>query len=158
MSAPLEHSIESADRGPRTVARRARVKADAHELFLMLANPHRHHEVDGSRTVKAKVIGPRELRTGDRFRVAMGMFGIPYAITSTATRVEPDRVVEWQHPGKHRWRWEFEPQDDGSTIVTEVFDYTESPVAALLEKTKAPQKNAVGIRDSLAKLQRRFGG
>lgn len=154
----MQQSIEKVDLGARRVARRARVNAEAHELFRMLANPHRHHEADGSGTVKPTVIGPRELQTGDRFRVSMSMFGMPYAITSTATQIEPDRVVEWQHPGKHRWRWELEPQEDGSTIVTEIFDYSQSRAAAVLERMKVPARNSISIRDSLAKLQRRFGG
>lgn len=158
MSAVPEKSIVSVDLGARVVARRARVNAPAHDLYAMAANPHRHHELDGSGSVKPTVIGPRELQLGDRFRVDMTMFGLPYAITSVVTDLEPDRVVEWQHPGKHRWRWEFAPQDDGSTLVTEIFDYTASPVAPVLERLKMPAKNAVGIRDSLAKLQRRFGG
>lgn len=154
----MEHSIETVDRGARRVARQARVNAEAHELFRMLANPHRHHEADGSGTVKPRVIGPRELQVGDRFRVNMRMGGIPYAITSTATDIVPDGVVEWQHPGKHRWRWELEPQEDGSTIVTEIFDYTGSPGAVVLEKLKVPERNALSIEHSLAKLQRRYGG
>ncbi len=152
----MTDSIERVDRGPRQVARRARVTADAHDLFAILANPHRHHEVDGSGTVKPQVIGPRELRAGDRFRVAMKMRGIPYTMTCVATEVVPDRVVEWQHPGKHRWRWEFEPQDDGTTLVTEVFDYRPSPIAMLLERLKVPALNAKGIRDSLHRLQQRY--
>lgn len=152
----MTDSIERLDRGHRQVARRARVKADAHELFELLANPHRHHEVDGSGTVKPQVIGPRELRTGDRFRVSMAMRGIPYALTSVATDVVPDRVVEWQHPGKHRWRWEFEPQDDGTTLVTEVFDYRTSRIAGLLERLRVPAMNSNAIRASLRTLQRRY--
>ncbi|MDO5712283.1 MAG: SRPBCC family protein [Micrococcales bacterium] len=148
--------IESVDRGPRQVARRAHIKADAHELFEILVNPHRHHEVDGSGTVKSEVIGPRELRTGDKFRVGMKLHGVPYAITSVATDVVPDRVVEWQHPGKHRWRWELEPQDDGTTQVTEVFDYRPSAMAPVLERLKVPATNAKGISESLQKLQQRF--
>ena len=154
----MQQSIENVDRGPRVVARRARVNAEAHELFRMLANPHRHHEADGSGTVKPEVIGPRELQAGDRFRVNMKMYGIPYAMTNTVTHLEADRVVEWLHPGKHRWRWEFEPQEDGSTIVTESFDYSDSRAAGLLERLKVPARNSVCIRESLARLQRRFGG
>lgn len=154
----MQQSIEKVDRGYRQVARRARVNVEAHELFRMLINPHRHHEADGSGTVKPEVIGPRDLQTGDRFRVNMKMFGVPYAITSTATQIEPDRVVEWRHPGGHRWRWELEPQEDGSTIVTEIFDYSGSRAAAALERLKVPARNSISIRESLAKLQRRFGG
>ena len=43
---------------------------------------------------------------GDKFTVGMTQFGLPYKITSTATAVEDNHVVEWQHPLGHRWRWE----------------------------------------------------
>lgn len=150
-------SVTIIDAGPRTVARQARVAADAQEIFALLVDPHRHHEVDGSGTVKADVIGPRELQQGDRFRVAMRMFGIPYAITSTVTRLETDRLVEWRHPGGHRWRWELAPTDDGATLVTEVFDYRGAKGAAAYELIKIPERNAEGIAASLGRLQRRFG-
>lgn len=154
----MDQSIEKIDAGPRVVALRARVNEDAHELWRMMANPRRHHEADGSGTVQASVIGPRELELGDRFRVSMRMMGVPYAITSTVTALEKDRLIEWQHPGGHRWRWEFEPQPDGATIVTESFDYSTVRAPRLIERIKAPERNAVGIRDSLATLQRRHGG
>ena len=152
----MTDSIERVDRGHRQVVRGARVAADAHDVFALLANPHRHHEIDGSGTVKPQVIGPRELRAGDKFRVSMQMHRIPYSLTSTATEIVPDRVVEWQHPGKHRWRWELEPQDDGTTLVTEVFDYRPSPIAGLLERMKVPARNANSIRATLGRLQQRF--
>lgn len=154
----MEQSIEKVDAAPRVVALRARVNASMHELWRMLANPHRHHEVDGSGAVQTRVIGPRELELGDRFRVDMRMMGVPYAITSTVTALEQDRLVEWQHPGGHRWRWELEAQPDGSTIVTESFDYSTARAPRIIERIKAPERNAVSIRDSLAALQRRYGG
>ncbi|WP_226343968.1 SRPBCC family protein [Agilicoccus flavus] len=151
------NAVHPVEAGPRKVARRARVAAPAHELFALVANPHRHHEVDGSGTVRPEVIGPRELRLGDRFQVAMRMGPLPYRMTSTVTALEPDRVVEWQHPGGHRWRWEFEPQADETTLVTEVFDYSTSRVPALLERLKAPQRNARSIEAGLVALQRAHG-
>lgn len=150
--------VETVDRGPRAVARSARVRADAHDLFATLANPHRHHEVDGSGTVRPEVVGPRELRLGDRFRVSMKMLGVPYAITSTVTALEPDRLVEWAHPGGHRWRWEFEPAGDGTTLVTEVFDYSGTRLPALIEAIKAPRRNAEAITQSLHRLQATHAG
>ncbi|GAB46961.1 SRPBCC family protein [Mobilicoccus pelagius] len=141
--------------GPTCVARQIVVDAAPTEVFALLANPHRHHEVDGSGTVKQDVIGPRRLAEGDRFRVSMRMLGIPYAITSTVTRLEDDRAIEWRHPGGHRWRWEFEPTGDGRTRVTETFDHTDSP-SWLMRLIKAPERNAEGIEKSLARLQRLF--
>lgn len=143
------------DAGATCVSRQIVVDATPEEVFALLADPHRHHEVDGSGTVKQEVIGPRRLEYGDRFRISMRMMGVPYAITSTVTRLEPGRVVEWRHPGGHRWRWEFEDAGDGRTRVTETFDFTDSP-ALLMRLIKAPERNAEGIEASLRRVQEYF--
>lgn len=145
------------DLGPKRVAVRAKVAAPADELWALLANPHRHHEIDGSGTVRPEVIGPRELQTGDRFRVRMKMFGVPYAITSRVVESQPGRAVEWEHPGKHSWRWEFAPLDDGTTEVTEIFDYTASRIGRILERTAA-DRNRRAMHGSLKRLQARYAG
>ena len=71
---------------------------------------------------------------------------------------EPNRVVEWQHPLGHRWRWEFVPVTADLTTVTETFDY--SRVSGLkargLELTGTPKKNAAGIEATLRQLQDRY--
>ena len=141
--------------GPTCVSRQIVIDTTPEEVFDLLANPHRHHEIDGSGTVKAQVIGPRRLEQGDRFRVSMTKKGVPYSITSTVTRLEPGRIVEWRHPGAHRWRWEFEPTQDGRTLVTETFDYSDSP-GWLMRLIKAPHRNAEGIEASLRRLQQHF--
>lgn len=151
-------AIDTVDRGQYRVARRTRVAAPAEELFAMLANPHRHHEVDGSGTVQPEVIGPRELLLGDKFTVGMRLGGVPYRMTSTVTDLVPGRVVEWEHPFKHRWRWEFEPQEDGSTLVTEVFDYSTSRSPRFIERIKAPERDARSIEATLHRLRSRYPG
>ena len=142
--------------GPTCVSREILVAATPSELFALAADPHRHHELDGSGTVRAEVIGPRRLEPGDRFRVRMRMKGIPYAMTSRATRVVPDRLVEWALPFGHRWRWEFEPVDAGTTRVTESFDYSSARLPAFLRLVKAPERNAAGIEASLQRLRDRY--
>lgn len=143
------------DNGPRKVSFTTEVDRSADELFALAADPHRHHELDGSGTVRAAVTGPSRLGTGDRFSVKMKMYGVPYRITSRVTELVDGRVVEWRHPAGHRWRWEFEPTATG-TRVTETFDY--STVADLhakaLELAGFHKKNAVGIRKTLEKLSR----
>lgn len=148
-------SVTIVDRGPQTVARQARVAAPAPTIFALLANPHRHHEFDGSGTVRPDVIGPRQLQQSDRFRVSMKM-GVPYAITNTVTRLQPDRLIEWMHMGGHRWRFELEPESDDTTRVTEVFDYSTARSVRALEVIKAPERNAESIRESLIRLQQIF--
>lgn len=142
------------DKGDRQVARSIVVNAPVEELFAIVVNPHRHHELDGSGTVREGAKGPDHLSEGDTFVVSMKMFGVPYTITSTATEVEQDRVVEWKHPGGHRWRYEFESLGPSSTQVTETFDYRSSMAAKVFEWMTVPAKNATGIESTLEKLAR----
>ena len=90
----------------------------------------------------------------------MKQYGVPYRITSRVTQVVPDRVVEWQHPAGHRWRWELAPQADGSTRVTETFDYStvNGVQAKALELLGIPKQNAGGIEATLSKLQQQHAG
>ena len=147
-------SVKAVDSGPRKVSYSAEVPRPAEELFALVADPHRHGELDGSGTVRDAVSGPTRVREGDKFSVKMKMFGVPYRITSTVTQCVDSRIVEWKHPGGHRWRWEFEPDGDGRTLVTETFDYSTIPgvQAKALELLGMAKQNAAGIQKTLAKL------
>jgi hypothetical protein len=154
-------SVEPVDLGPRKVARRVLVNAPVSELFGLVADPRRHHELDGSGTVQASVSGPARLERGDKFSMSMRMYGFPYRITSTVTACEDGRLIEWRHPFGHRWRWEFAEVFSADapvpqTQVTEVFDYTGSKLAKSFELIGFPQKNAKGISATLEGLQRRY--
>ena len=136
------------------VSRSATVDAPAAELFAIVADPRRHHELDGSGTVGDNVSGPALLSGGAKFGTKMKMFGVPYRITSTVTKFEPDRLIEWRHPFGHHWRWEFEPVDPTHTLVTETFDYRGSRGIRLFGFDK---RNATGIQATLDQLQTRYG-
>jgi len=126
-------------------------------VFALAADPHRHAELDGSGTVRdTPVKGPHQLEVGTKFSVGMKQYGLPYKITSTVTGYEKDRLVEWQHPGGHKWRWEFEETAPGSTQVTEPFDYSTSKAPKVLELLGQPGKNATGITNTLKGLAARF--
>lgn len=144
--------------GERQVAHRLTVKAGADELWALLADPHRHHEVDGSGTVKPTVQGPHRLAVGDRFKVHMKKYRVPYVMPLTVTGAEPGRLIEWAHPAGHRWRWEFRDNGDGTTDVTETFDYSwVSPrQAKAYELLRLQRENGRGITASLTRLAARF--
>src|SRR5689334_4144474 len=95
-------TLKTEDAGKQAVSRSVQVTAPVATLFEQIADPHRHHEIDGSGTVRnVDVKGPHRLSKGDRFTVGMTQYGLPYKITSTATRVEENQIVEWQHPLGH---------------------------------------------------------
>ncbi|MEP7024815.1 MAG: SRPBCC family protein [Actinomycetota bacterium] len=152
--------ITVVDAGPRKVSRAADVQAPAAALFELVADPHRHAELDGSGTVLGTAEGPHQLTKDAKFSVRMKQYGVPYRITSHVTDLQDGRVVEWQHPLGHRWRWEFIPLAEGSTRVTETFDYSHisSASAKGLEVFGFPAKNAKGIESTLRQLQERHSG
>ena len=151
-------AVTAVDTGHRKVSRAAEVHAPAGELFDIVADPHRHGELDGSGTVMGTVGGPHRLAQGARFSVKMKQYGVPYRITSQVTDFDDGHVVEWRHPLGHRWRWELAPSPGDSTLVTETFDYSQvGPLhARALELLGYPQRNGAGIEATLRKLQARY--
>lgn len=139
----------------RTVTSSVVVAAPPAEVFALLANPHRHHEFDGSGTVRAAVSGPQRLALGDRFGMRMRN-GLPYRVTNRVVEFEDERLIGWCHPARAVWRYELEPVD-GGTRVTETFDFRRSPLARPIELAGMHRANARSIRDTLRRLQQIFG-
>jgi ribosome-associated toxin RatA of RatAB toxin-antitoxin module len=153
----MAETVSVVDTGAQQITRRALVQAPAADVFALVANPHCHPELDGSGTVRsAPVVGPETLSVGATFTVAMKQHGVRYKIKSKVTAFEPDKIVEWQHPGGHRWRWEFAEIEPGTTQVTETFDYTTAKAPKMLELFRVPKQNAAGITKTLEALQARF--
>jgi uncharacterized protein YndB with AHSA1/START domain len=151
-------AVTDVDAGRRKVSRAVEVQAPAAEVFDLVADPHRHGELDGSGTVQDTVQGPRRLSPDARFSVKMKQYGVPYRITSRVTDFDDGRIVEWRHPMGHRWRWELTPLSPDLTRVTETFDYSQvdSLRAKGLELFGYPQRNGAGIEATLRQLQARY--
>ncbi|NVN48472.1 SRPBCC family protein [Mycolicibacterium hippocampi] len=150
-------TLKTEDAGPRTVSRSVQVGAPVAEIFAMVVDPHRHSDIDGSGTVRdIEVKGPHRLSEGDKFTVGMTQYGLPYKITSTATTIEENRVVEWQHPLGHRWRWELAEVSPGTTKVTETFDYSTAKLPFMIELLGMQKQNAKGIESTLTSLVDRY--
>jgi hypothetical protein len=153
-------TLKTEDAGPKAISRSVQVSAPAATLFDIIADPHRHSEIDGSGTVrdvdKCPVKGPHRLSVGDKFTVGMTMYGLPYKITSKATTIEENRVVEWEHPMGHRWRWELAEVGPGATKVTETFDYSTAKVPLVLDLLGMKKKNADGIESTLLALATKY--
>jgi uncharacterized protein YndB with AHSA1/START domain len=140
--------------GRRVVASTV-VAAPAAEVFALLADPHRHHEFDGSGTVGTAVRGPKRLALGDKFGMNMRA-RLPYRVTNTVVEFTDGRRIGWCHPARAVWRYELEPVGNG-TRITESFDYSGSPLARGMELVRFPQRNAKAIRDTLRRLTEIFG-
>jgi uncharacterized protein YndB with AHSA1/START domain len=100
-------------------------------IFALLADPSRHHDIDGSGTVQEAKNAPQRVKLGDMFGMAMKR-GVPYSTHNVVIEFDDDRRIAWQHstagaigtvvgPGA-TWRYELEPAD-GGTKVREAWDF-----------------------------------
>jgi uncharacterized protein YndB with AHSA1/START domain len=139
----------------KTISASTTVGAPPATVFAILADPRQHSRIDGSGSVGSVIEAPERLTAkGDKFSVRMKIV-VPYRITNTVVEHEEDRRIAWRHFGGHRWRYELEPLDEGSTRVTETFDYTRyNPVAAkVLALTGSLDRNRRGIEQTLVRLK-----
>ena len=150
-------TVAIVDAGPRQVSRSVEVNASAAELFAIVADPRRHHELDGSGTVGSNVSCPDKLVPGAKFTTQMRMYGVPYRITSTITAIKTGELFEWRHPVGHRWRWEFSVLAPNLTRVTETFDFRDAGTIKdrirYYQLTGFAKKNAKGIEATLTRLR-----
>jgi len=106
------------------------IPAPAEAIFDLLADPGRHHEIDGSGTiVGARSAGERRLALGDSFGMDMD-WGVNYATKNVVVEFEESRRIAWQTLAPKPlsyvltgriWRYELEPVE-GGTIVRETWD------------------------------------
>jgi hypothetical protein len=153
-------TVTVVEAGPNQVSRCVQIGAPAAELFAVVADPRRHHELDGSGTVRENLKCPSEIVEGAKFSTKMRIWGMPYWIVSTVTSMKPYEEFEWRHPVGHRWRWEFEALSPTLTRVTETFDYrnTGRVKGALryYERFGFAKANAKGIEATLTKLAEKY--
>ncbi|MEU0514506.1 SRPBCC family protein [Amycolatopsis sp. NPDC006125] len=128
------------------------VAAPPEKIFELLADPSKHPLIDGSGTVlAAQSGGPERLTLGSRFGMDMKM-GANYKILNTVVEFDENRLIAWRHFNGHRWRWQLKPLEDGSTEVTETFDWSTARIPLLIDLSFFPRKNKQAIDKTLDRL------
>lgn len=136
----------------RSVSVSRQIDAPPEVIFGILADPRRHAEIDGSGTVRrAMDEAPERLELGTKFGMKMKL-GVPYDMRSTVMEFENDRLIAWAHFGKHRWRYELEPNEEG-TLVTETFDWSTSIAPWFIEIAGYPKKHPANMEATLERLE-----
>ena len=139
----------------KIVSRSVVVPASAADIFNLLADPRRHHEIDGSGSVQAAELdAPERLSLNTKFGMKMKIL-VPYKMMNTVVEFEEGARIGWRHIGGHVWRYILEPVD-GGTKVTEEFDMNTSKSQLGLKIMNAPSNNAKSIEKTLANLVRVF--
>ncbi len=145
------------DHDAKVVSHTRTIPAPAGDIFELLADPRRHHEIDGSDMVQAaRVGGPERLSMGAKFGMDMKFGPIPYRITNEVVTFEEGREIAWRHFGHHVWRYELTPVDEHTTEVTERFEWGEARVPAMYPLAKYPQQHDGNIERTLERLAERF--
>lgn len=128
------------------------VAAPAETIFDLLADPSRHAEIDGSDMVQRQRGEPQRLELGSKFGMDMKFGPIPYRISNTVVEFEENRRIAWRHFFGHRWRYELSPNDDGTTDVTESFDYSYAKVPKMIELVGYHERHQGNIARTLERL------
>ena len=105
------------------------INAPAEKIFAILSNPHRHKEIDGSRTIQENISGPDKLVLGSKFGMQMHL-GIDYRIRNTVVEYRENQLIAWRHLGRWIWRYELVNIGPQQTQVTETFDASRAPLIA----------------------------
>lgn len=134
-------------------AARIVIDAPAQQVFDLLANPAMHSTFDGSGTVTGMVSGPERLFLGAHFGMGMRV-KLPYRTDNTVVEFEEGRRIAWCHFYKHRWRYELQPADGESTVVTETFDGRTALFPPGLMVLRAYDQNQVAVARTLVRLKR----
>ncbi len=127
-----------------------RIAASPETIFDLLADPSKHALFDGSDMVQSAK--SERLALGSKFGMNMKLKFLPYKVGNTVVEFEENRLIAWAHLGKHRWRYELEPMDDGTTLVTETFDWSTSIAAPALIAVGYPKRNLEAIEKTLERL------
>lgn len=136
-----------------TVSATGIVDAPPWELFDLVRRPVNHPAIGGDGSVKAsRSEGQILTGVGDAFGMSMKI-GLPYLIRNTVKEYEEGSRIAWAHPGGHRWRWEFEPTEDGRTRVTETFDLSTALLPFALRIAGYPGGHETNVRRSVENLQ-----
>ena len=126
------------------------IHAPASKIFDILANPYRHHEIDGSGTVVEPKVGtPERLFLGAKFSMGMKMKA-SYPTTNRVVEFEENHVIAWHHVAQFVWRYQLDEVADG-TLVRESFDYRK-PWGLLLLPLGWPAKNKISMEQTLSRL------
>jgi uncharacterized protein YndB with AHSA1/START domain len=139
---------QPSDSAPEQISVERFIPTSAERIFDLLADPSRHHEIDGSGAVGNVKAGPRRLALGATFTMSMKMF-IPYSTVSTVVEFEENRQVAWQTystikwlakwGGGRIWSYDLQPEEAG-TLVCETWNFATE--AAPAKKNLAKERTA----------------
>jgi hypothetical protein len=119
------------------------INATAGRIFDVLASPHRHPEIDASRTVRSDDNASPVTRVGQVFRMNMVVPSADgeeeYQTDNHVHAYQPNSCIGWQvadvdeDPLGWAWRFDLRPHGDHKTDVTLTYDWSAATPAVVAE-------------------------
>jgi uncharacterized protein YndB with AHSA1/START domain len=140
------------------------IAAPADRIFDLLADPARHHDIDGSGSVRDAKDNPSRLTMGARFGMGMHL-GYDYSTVNEVIEFDDGKRIAWQtRPGSgfqgrfaggRIWRYELEPAE-GGTLVRESWDVSreKQPIKTVLRTGPTKNHTRHAMEKSLVNLAR----
>jgi hypothetical protein len=114
-----------------------RISASAQTIYVIVSDPARHVDIDGSGMLQVAPDARPLTAVGQTFDMDMDrrpLGDIPnmaeYKVRCTVTQLIPDRLIEWtvrpvgKPPAGHVYGWQIEPLTDGECLVSNYCDWT----------------------------------
>ena len=112
------------------------IPAPAADIFRVVSDPAGHVAID-STGMPQSYTGEPATKVGDEFVIHMDRESLndfplgKYDVTVRITTFEPDKEIAWTIVGQlqpqigHVYGYQLEPQDDGTTLVTQYYDWSD---------------------------------
>ena len=131
------------------------VAAPAADLFDLIADPAEQPRWDGNDNLAGAEAGQRVRAVGDVFVMTNQGGGVR---DNHVVAFVEGREIAWrpaphgEQPAGHQWGWVLEPLEDGRTLVTHVYDFSDLPASQEARLAKARQMTPEKLMASIDRL------
>ena len=131
------------------------VAARAAALFDLIADPAEQPRWDGNDNLAGAEAGQRVRAVGDVFVMTNQGGGVR---DNHVVAFVEGREIAWrpaphgEQPAGHQWGWVLEPLEDGRTLVTHVYDFSDLPASQEARLAKARQMTPEKLMASIDRL------
>lgn len=131
------------------------IAAPAAALFDLIADPAEQPRWDGNDNLAGAEAGQRVRAVGDVFVMTNQGGGVR---DNHVVAFVEGREIAWrpaphgEQPAGHQWGWVLEPLEDGRTLVTHVYDFSDLPASQEARLAKARQMTPEKLMASIDRL------
>ena len=108
------------------------IDAPAKDIFVVLSNPERHAEIDGSGQIVSDDRTDRIQKSGEKFTMNMNAehMGGDYKTDNFVTGFDENKLIAWQtapageEPAGWEWLWQLTSEGSDATEVSLTYDWS----------------------------------